>query len=98
MIMGDGEEFECITQTSALQNKKNYQGGLNDTSNATVMWLISSVHSVKTGLETVSSLTTSIAAVKKGKKRTGKGNTVHTEGNLGTQDWAIVSGELETTA
>ena len=82
--MGDGEEFECITHTSALQTKKNYQGGLNDTPNANVMWLISSVYPVKTDLQTASSLTASIAAVRKGKTRKGKGNMVHTEGNLGT--------------
>lgn len=61
------------------------------------MWLISSVYPVKTDLQNTSLLTTSITAAKKGKKRKGKGNTAHTEGNLGTRGWAIVSGELETT-
>lgn len=66
--MGDGD-LSALHRHLLCKTKKNYQGGLNDTSNATVMWLISSVHPVKTGLETVSSLTTSIAAVKKGKKK-----------------------------
>ena len=92
------KNLSALHRHLALQTKKNYQGGLHDTPNATVMWLISSVYPVKTGLQTASSLPTSIAAVKKGKKRKGKGNMVHTEGNSGTRDWAIVSGELETTA
>lgn len=48
MIMGDNEEFECITETSALQTKKNYQSGLNDTQ----MFLISPIYPLKLDLHT----------------------------------------------
>lgn len=89
MIMGDSEEFECITETSASQIKKITKV----VSMALQMLLTSSVYPLKPDLHTTLSLTTSNTAIRKGKKE-----RQHTEGNLGTQDWEIVSGELETNA
>lgn len=40
--MGDGKEFECLTETSAFANQKNYQGGLNDTPNVAYFFCLSS--------------------------------------------------------
>lgn len=87
--MGDSEEFECITETSASQIKKITKV----VSMALQMLLTSSVYPLKPDLHTTLSLTTSNTAIRKGKKE-----RQHTEGNLGTQDWEIVSGELETNA
>lgn len=89
MIMGGGEEFECITETSALQAKKNYQGGLNDTPNIVYFFCLSS----KTR-STNSIIPNNIYYSYQKRKK----ERQHTEGNLGTQDWTIVSGELEINA
>lgn len=81
--MGDNEEFECITETSALQTKENYQSGLNDTPNVPYfIYLFSKTRS------THSIIPNNIQYSYQKRQ--------HTEGNLGIQDWAIVSGELET--
>lgn len=88
MIMGGGEEFECITETSALQTKKNYQGDLNDTPNIDYFFCLSSktrsTHSIIPNIY--------YSHQKRKKERQ------CTEGNLGTQDCPIVSGELEINA
>lgn len=88
MIMGDSEEFECITETSASQTKKKITKVI---SMALQMLLISSVYPLKPDLCTTLSLIISNTPIKKGKKE-------RQGGNLGTQDWAIISGELETNA
>lgn len=89
MIIGDSEEYECLTETSALQTKK-----ITKVISMTPQMLpISSVYPLNPDLHTASALTTFNTAIKKGKKE-----RQCTVGNLGTQDWAIVSGELETNA
>lgn len=77
--------------------QKNYQCGLSDNPNATVMWLLSSAYPAKRGPQIASSLTP-IAALKKGKKKDRQRKHSAYRRNLSTQDRAIVSGELETTA
>lgn len=65
MIIGDGEEFECITETSALQTKK-----ITKVVSMTLqMLLISSVYPLKPDLHTASALTTFNTAIKKGKRK-----------------------------
>lgn len=88
----------CVLQTSALQAKKNYQGGLNDTPNVAVMWLISSSYSSpypgKTDLQTTSSLPTSDM------KMEGEGKEIQHQQQENEEhgtDWAVVSGKLEAT-
>lgn len=63
--MGGGEEFECITETSALQTKKKITKVISMTLQ---ILIISSVYPLKPDLHTASSLT-SITATKKGKKK-----------------------------
>lgn len=65
MIMGGGEEFECVTETSALQAKK-----ITKVVSMTLqILLISSVYPLKPDLHTASSLTTSATPIKKGKRK-----------------------------
>lgn len=89
MIMGGGAEFECVTETSALQAKKNCQGGLNDTPNIAYFFCLSS----KTR-STHSIIPNNICYTYQKRKK----EKQCTEGNLGTQDWSIVYGELEINA